>query len=114
MKYWRNLTRLRNRNLKRETKSLLITALNNSIRTNYITVKVDNAQQKSKSRLCGDKDETIYHQISEYSKLAQKDYKTRYDWAGKVVHWELYRILKFDYTTKWYLHKPESIRKNET
>ena len=26
---------------------------------------------------------------SECSKLAQKVYKTRHDWVGKVIHWEL-------------------------
>ena len=25
--------------------------------------------------------------ISECSKLAQKEYKTRHDWVGKVIHW---------------------------
>ena len=29
--------------------------------------------------------ETVNHIISEYSKLAQKEYKTRYDWMGKVI-----------------------------
>ena len=34
-------------------------------------------------------DENINHRMSEYSKLAQKEYKTRYDWLGKVIHWEM-------------------------
>ena len=33
--------------------------------------------------LCGDKDKTINHTFSE---LAQKEYKTRYDLVGKVIH----------------------------
>ena len=28
---------------------------------------------------------------------------------GKVIHWELYKKLKFGYTAKWYMHTPESI-----
>ena len=66
-------------NLKRETESLLIAAQNNAIRTNYIKVKINNAQQNSKCRLCDDKDETINPIVSEWSKLAQKEYKTRYN-----------------------------------
>ena len=43
-------------------------------------------QQNSKCRLCGDRDETINHIISECSKWAQKEYKARHDWVGKVIH----------------------------
>ena len=33
--------------------------------------------------ICNDRDETSNHIISERSKLAQKEYKTRHDWVGK-------------------------------
>ena len=39
----------------------------------------------------------------------QKDYKTRHDWVGKVIDWELCKKLKFDHTSKRYMHKPESV-----
>ena len=74
------------KNFKRETESLLIVAQNNSIRTYHIKVKIDKTQQNSKCRRCGNRDETINHIKSECSKLAQKEYKTRYDWVGKVIH----------------------------
>ena len=45
--------------------------------------------QNSKCKLCGYRDETINHIISECSKLAQKEYK-------------------------WYMHKPESVFENQT
>ena len=57
-------------NLKRETESLLIAAHNNVLWTNYIKVRIDKTQQNSKCGLCGDRDETINHIISECSKLA--------------------------------------------
>ena len=41
-----------------------------------------------------DRDETVNH-ISECSKLAQKEYKRRYDWVGKAIYWELGQRLKF-------------------
>ena len=62
--------------LKRETESLLITTQNNSIITNHIKVRLDKTQQKSKCKLCGDREETINHIISECCKLAMKEYKT--------------------------------------
>ena len=106
-------TWLRKRNLMRETESLLIATQNNTIRTNHIKARIDTTQQNSRCRLCGDRDETINHIISECSKLAQKEYKTRNNWVGKVIHWELCKKLKFDHANKWYMHNPESVLENE-
>ena len=88
-------------NLKRETEYLLIAAqnytiknqlrcsknrldaINKAIRTNDIKAIIDKMQQNSKCGLCGDRDHTINHIISECSKLAQKGYKTRHKgWEG--------------------------------
>ena len=30
-----------------------------------------------------------------------------------MIHWELCKKLKFDHTTKWYIHKLESVLENE-
>ena len=73
---------------ERETEYLLITVQNNAIRTNYAKVKIDKLQQNNKCRLCGERDETINHIMNECNKLAQKEYKTRHYWVGKVIHWE--------------------------
>ena len=86
---------------------------NNAIRTNHITARIDKTQQNSKCRVCGDRDETINHIISECRKLAKKEYKTRHDWVGKVINRELCKKLKFDYMNKWYKPNPESVLKNE-
>ena len=74
-------------------------AQNSAIRTNHIKVRIDKTQQNSQCRLCGDRDETINHIISEYSKLAQKEYKARNSWVGKVIHGEMWKKLKFDHPT---------------
>ena len=87
-------------NLKRETESLLIAAQDNAIRTNHIKARIDKTQQNSKCRLCGDRDETINHIISECSKLAQKEYKARHDCVCKVIHWEMCKKFQFDHTNK--------------
>ena len=107
-------TWLRKGHFKRETESLLIAAQNNTVRTHYIKARIDKTQQNSKCRLCGDRDETINHTISEYSKLAQKEYKTSHDWVGKVIHWEICKKFKFDHTNKWYMHNPVPILENDT
>ena len=69
--------------------------------------------QSSKCRLCGDRDEMINHIISESSKLAQKEYKTRHDWVGKVIHWEMCKKLKFVHANKWYMHNPAPVLEND-
>ena len=54
----------------------------------------------------------INQMIREYRKLAQKEYKTRHDWVGKVIHWELCKKLKFHHTNKWYMHNLKSLMEN--
>ena len=98
----------------REAESLLMAAQNSAIRTNHIKVRIDKTQQNSKCRLCGDRDETINHIISEYSKLAQKEYKARHDWVGKVMHLEMRKKFKFDHANKCYMHNPTPVLENDT
>ena len=98
----------------RETESLLITAQNSAIRTNHTKARIDNTQQNSKCRLCSDRDETIYHIVNECSKLANKEYKTKHDWVGKVIHWELCKKFNFDHTNKLYMYNPTSVLENDT
>ena len=105
---------LRKGNLKRETEALLIAAQDNAIRTNHIKARIDKTQQNSKCRLCGDRDETINHIISECSKLAQRRYKTRHDWVGKMIHWEMCKKFKFDHTNKWYMHNSAPVLEDDT
>ena len=64
--------------------------------THHVKAKIDEKHQNSR---CGDRDETINHIIRERSKLAQKEYRTRHDWVGKVIHWELCKEFKFDHMT---------------
>ena len=52
--------------------------------------------------------------ISECSKLAQKEYKARHDWVGKVVHWKMCRKFQFDHTNKWYMHNSAPVLENDS
>ena len=91
-------------------KRLTSAAQNNAIRTNHIKARIDKTQQKSKCRLFGDWDETINHIISECSKLAQKEYKTRHDWVGnKVPIWPYEQMVYAQPSTcprKWHAQTP--------
>ena len=98
----------------RETESLLIAAQDNAVRTNHIKARIDKTQQNSKCRLCSDRYETIRHIISECSKLAQKEYKTRHDWVGKGIHLEVCKKFKFEQTNKWFMHNPAPVLENDT
>ena len=59
-------------------------------------------------------EETAYHIISYCNKLTQKELNSMHDWVGKVINWQLCKILKFDKTDKWYTHQAESVKENKT
>ena len=107
-------TWLRKGNFMRKTESLLKAAQDDAVRTNHTKARIDKTKQNSKWRLCGDRDENINHVISEYSKLAQNEYKTRHDWVDKVIHWEMCKKFKFDHTNKWYMHNPAPVLEKDT
>ena len=82
----KTLTWLRKGNLKRETESILIAAQNNAILTNYIKSRIYKTQENSRCRLYDDRDKIIIQILSECSKLVLKEYKTRQNLMGKVIH----------------------------
>ena len=98
--------------IKRETGSFYIAAQNKYIKSNYIEAKIDNEQRNNNWKLWGNKDEMINHIESKWGKLVQKEYKTWHDWVDKLIHWKLRKKLKFNYSTKWRIHKPEFIQQN--
>ena len=53
--YKKTWTWLRKGNFKRETESLLIAAQNNTVKTNHTKARINNTQQNSKCRLCGER-----------------------------------------------------------
>ena len=100
-------------NRKRETESLLIAAQNNVIRTNHIKARIDKTQRNIKCSFCSDRDEPLNHIMIECTKFALKEYETRYDWMGKVIHWELFKKFKFDHSNKWYMYNLTFVLENE-
>ena len=75
---------------------------NNNNNNNYYNNDDNNCntQQNSKFRLFSKQDEILNHIKGECSKLAQIEYKSKHDWVGKVIYWELCKRLKFDHADK--------------
>ena len=48
----------------------------------------------------------INHIISKCSNLAQREYKTRHKWVGKMICWELCKKFRFDHTKKMIYAQP--------
>ena len=65
--------------MKRETESLIVTAQNQSIRTNLVKAKIDKSQGESLCRVCRKVDESIDRIVSGCSELAQKEDNKRHD-----------------------------------
>ena len=63
--------------MKSLTESLVVAALNQSIRANLVKAKIGKTQKYTLCRLCKKADQSIDHVINGCSKLAQKEYKIR-------------------------------------
>ena len=46
--------------------------------------------------------------------MAQKEYKSRHDWVGRRIHWNICRKFGLHVSEKWYNHEPESVVENDT
>ena len=89
---------LRRGNLKRETEGMLMAAQGQALRTKYIRKVIDKEDVAATCRLCGERDETVAHVVSECKMLAQKQYKNwRHDKIAQVIHWQLCKKYNMDY-----------------
>ena len=106
---------LKKGHLKKETEGLLMAAQDQALRTNSIRSKIDNQDVSPNCRMCGVREETISHIVSECSKLAQKYYKHwRHDKVAQIVHWHMCGMYGFERASKWYDHTPEPVLESET
>ncbi len=105
---------LRRGHLKRETEGMLMAAQDQALRTKYIRNVIDKEDISATCRLCGDRDETVAHIVSECKMLAQKQYMNwRHDKIARVIRWELCKKYNMYHAEKWYEHKPKSVVENE-
>ena len=95
-----------------ETESLIIAVQEQAIRTNIIKKKIGKQQEQTKCRMCSRADDKINNNVIECPKIAQREYKRRYDWIGRRIHWEIYRGNGIHVKSKWYEHQPEAVIEN--
>ena len=98
---------LKQQDLKKEMESLIIAAQDQAVRTNYIKHRVDKTTTPPLCRLCRSSSETIDHILNGCPKLAQTEYKMRYDKVAAAIHWSLSKRFGFQEskTCKWYEHR---------
>ena len=77
---------MRKSDLKGCAKALICSAQEQSIRTNYIKCNIDKTGKSPLCTMCGTRNKTISHIVSECGKLAQKEYKRRHDKVGRYEH----------------------------
>ena len=77
---------MRKSDLKRCIEILICSAQQKSIRTNYIMYNIDKTDKSPLCRMCGTRNDTISHIVSECGKVAQKEYKQKHDSVGRYVH----------------------------
>ena len=104
---------LRKSDLKRYTKILICSGQEQSIRTNCIKYNIDKTSESPLCRMCGTRNETVSHIVSEFSKLAQKEYKRRHYNVGRHVPWQFCEKLGFNRARLWYEFEPESVVENK-
>ena len=72
--------------LKEQTEATICAAQEQALRTNYTKNKIGKTLENPLCRMCGERGETAQHIICECKKLAQCEYKKRYDTVAKFVH----------------------------
>jgi hypothetical protein len=99
--------------LKKETEGLLLAAQDQTLPTRNYKVKIMNEQGSTMCRMCGVRDETVMHILSECGKLAQGEYKKRHDRVALLIHWELCAIHGFQRSKNWFDHRAEPVIQND-
>ena len=102
-----------NGDLKGCTELLIFSAQEQAFLTNYIKFHIDKTIDSPLCRMCGERRESVYHLVSECSKLVQREYKRRHDDMARYVDWQLCERWGFERASKWYEQKPEGVLENE-
>ena len=100
---------LKKGDLKKETEGLLTAAQDQALRTNVMKARIEGANVSPLCRMCGEREETVFHLVCECSKMAQTDYKGRHDKLARVIHWDLCRKHGIAVKEKWWEHVPEKV-----
>ena len=104
---------LRGGHLKKETEALICAAQDQALATNSIKAHIYKEDVPDRCRLCGQSNETVMHIVGGCSTLAGKEYKTRHDRVGTLIHWLLLKKWNIVCADKWYNHTPEAVTESE-
>jgi hypothetical protein len=99
--------------MRKETEGLLMAAQDQALPTTNYKVAIMKEEGSKSCRMCGERDETVMHLISECEKLAPGEYKKRHDRVASIIHWDLCALHGFQRSKTWYDHKPEAVLENE-
>lgn len=99
--------------MKRETEGLLMAAQDQALPTRSHKVKIMKEPGTSLCRMCGAREETVMHILSECEKLAQSEYRKRHDKVATIIHWELCGLHGFDRSEKWYDHQAAAVLESD-
>ena len=84
-----------------------------TIRTRSIQHRIDKVDISPLCRICGEREETVAHIVSECGKLAQKQYKQwRHDKVAQAIHWQICKEKDLEHDEKWYEHRPKTVVEN--
>ena len=76
--------------LKKETEEMMMAAQEQALRTRNIRKVIDKEKISEICRMCGEREETVAHIVSECKKLAQIEYKNwRLGKVAAIIRWEL-------------------------
>ena len=75
--------------LKNCTETLIGSAQEQALSTNYVKFRMDKTIDSPFCRICGIKPEAVYHIVSECRQVAQREYKRRHDNVARYIHWRL-------------------------
>ena len=87
-------------------------AQDQALPTRWKKVHIEKQGGTSLCRMCNEKEETIFHILSECPKLAQSEYKKRHDKVAQLVHWNLCIRYGLEHKRNWYEHVEETVTEN--
>lgn len=78
--------------LKVEMSTLICATQEQALRTNYPKDNNVKTANSALYRMFGEKGESVDHIVCEYKKLAQREYKRRYENIARIVYWKKIQI----------------------
>eukprot|EP00957_Ditylum_brightwellii_P167362 12741213-Ditylum_brightwellii.AAC.1 len=77
-----------------------------TLATNAIKYEIFKLKCSPLCRLCQQKDETVWHIVSGYPKLAGAKYTKRHNDVAHYIHWNLLKERSIEVLVQWWKHVP--------